>query len=724
MLTFKGIARFAGTLCLAWAGVLPPAHAAEPPAVCGAAWHSTAEQRAAWGLGMAQDYGAHGRVRLWRLITLGEDDPDRLIEPYYGYPPHLILPDSFPDDPEVARIADLIHQNRLPEAVTAIEALTQIPDPAQSDIATERLLVRSELQFAGVLWADGWMGYDGVSEIGGRAQKWMALLDAHFMSLPSSILNHDLVVNAAYWRAAEDLRWFLRSDRSREWEDDEQADDWWLAEAKPGLPVVQGVALATRESELMDWLQSMEAVSSLGSSAWIAYLSQRFKRPDYANAFAHVVAVADSKAASSNTALAWQIAVSRWWAPNIGGRGTLPAEGAFQRYAEELEQRAALCALSPAEQYALGPLRHNSLRQRALLYQGGWSSYADDRRVKPEEAATVDDATRREVMRFALAVNQPDLARTFNAAITPKGDDAVFIPALRALAASDLDQFAAANPDPAALNLLPVRLLADLVERAGLRPDLRAAVARMAWVRAYMLQDDAMLKRITPLLAATNPPMKSLVDAYQASWTKAGQRHAALVLLLKAPGMQMVLWSDWALPRVRLWSEKDEGWRDAQFKTDHQDPNDNNWWCRFDLYQRTSQMRQAFYNAPLGLDVDSAPLPWGYPSGDLDRYREQVLRDHPILKQIDWQELGALTKIANAPTYLSDAAVDWAESSWWDRTFHADAVAEALQLSIRATRWGCHRDGSNARASNRAYRTLHELFPDSDAAKNTPYWYN
>jgi hypothetical protein len=47
-----------------------------------------------------------------------------------------------------------------------------------------------------------------------------------------------------------------------------------------------------------------------------------------------------------------------------------------------------------------------------------------------------------------------------------------------------------------------------------------------------------------------------------------------------------------------------------------------------------------------------------------------------------------------------------------------------LAKSIQATRWGCHRDGSNGAASNAAYRALHEVFPDSAAAKNTPYWYN
>jgi hypothetical protein len=74
---------------------------------------------------------------------------------------------------------------------------------------------------------------------------------------------------------------------------------------------------------------------------------------------------------------------------------------------------------------------------------------------------------------------------------------------------------------------------------------------------------------------------------------------------------------------------------------------------------------------------------------------------------------------------MAQAATEWARSSWWwERYFHGDAMADALAKSIQATRWGCHRDGLNGLASNAAWRALHDMFPDSEAAKNSPYWYN
>jgi hypothetical protein len=72
-------------------------------------------------------------------------------------------------------------------------------------------LVRSELLFAGCALELRLGGYDSVAADGERAQKWMALLNAHFMSLPASILNHDIVVNDAYWRCRRRSHWFLRS---------------------------------------------------------------------------------------------------------------------------------------------------------------------------------------------------------------------------------------------------------------------------------------------------------------------------------------------------------------------------------------------------------------------------------------------------------------------------------------------------------------------------------
>jgi hypothetical protein len=733
MFTFANFSRCFGTLCLIGAGVLAsvlPAFAEETePAACDAAWHAMAEQRANQGLALEQGVGAENRVALWRLLVLGEEEPDRIgLMSDYHYTEGPFLPKSFTNDPEVTRILGLINAGNLDDAMAAIEALTRIPDPVNTDIATERLLVRSELLFAGVLWTTNWGWGESAGAVGTRAQKWMALLNAHFLSLPLSILNHDTVVNDAYWRASEDLRWFLRRDYARDWSYGQVVDDWWLPESARPSQRLAGVAEATRESQLLDWLQSMEGTVGLNDQPWIAYLSLRLGDKAYYNAYDRVVAMRDTVGT-----LPWRIAMVRRWAPIFERNGAHSGLIYWQQkdFLKKLEEREKICALTAAEQYALGPLRFHEARFRALNPQNpesGLLAWRGD--INPGEAATANDRTRREIARFALATGQPVIARYFQQARDPKASEVFYeTPALQALIASDLAGFAAANPDPSALNLLPVRVLAEFIEIPGLRADLRAAVARMTWVRAYVLNDTAILKRITPLVAETNAAMKPLLDVYQAAWTESGQRQAALALLLQTPGMQLVLPDEEDLfggvSRVRIWSDKPEDWQEALFKSDHRNPNDGNWWCRFDLDRQVSKMKANFYDRPLGLSrvaYWNLSLPM---QASLAEYRDGVLREHAILKQVDYEELGRLAKVPSAPVYLAQAATEWAQSSWWwDRYFQGGEMAETLQLSIQTTRWGCHRDGSNGAVSNAAWRALHDLFPDSEAAKNTPYWYN
>jgi hypothetical protein len=707
MRTVGSIARLAGALCLGLAGVFAfgPARG---ETVCDDAWHATAERRATEGLEMVQGVAARERVRLWRLINIGEEAP--VGDPGFSYRAP-ILPAAFADDPEVERIQALIADSRLEEAVAAIEAVTRLPDPTHTDVASERLLVRSELLFAGVLWHGYWDGTDPVFGPGLAAQKWMALLDAHFLSLPLAILNVDEVVNAAYWRAVDDLDWFLRSDGSRDWYRGRQPDAWWLDNA-PVMKGLYGVRLATRESDLLDWLQTMEQARDLGTGPWLAYLSGRTASDEYRKAARHALDRAGGKT------LAWVIAADLWWAPDLPeDEDQVDARRAVYEARGDLEQRAADCRLSIGEQYARGPLRYHALRRELMEQQSaraGWLSWNNRYDVERVAGMDGDPVTLRELARFVIAAGSP--------VAVPKPDHDL-PKTLRALTAPDLDAFAAADPDPAAINVLPLRVLAVLAGKPVLTPPLRAAVTRLAWTRAYLLDNREMLQRLTPLLVDSNPPLKPYLDAYDSAWTDAGRRNAALILLLNVPAMQPVLPDPDDLSRVvgaHTTRTEYDRWGDVLTERDELNRNDNNWWCQVDPSRLVSKLRDNFYNRPLGIDGGfSGPL-----QKTLDRYRDQILKRHAVLGEIDWEELGRLAKIPSAPTYLTREAIDWAEGSWWDRTFHGDVVAETLALSVQVTRWGCDRDGPNGKVSSAAYRTLHRLFPDSKAAKNSPYWYN
>jgi hypothetical protein len=70
-----------------------------------------------------------------------------------------------------------------------------------------------------------------------------------------------------------------------------------------------------------------------------------------------------------------------------------------------------------------------------------------------------------------------------------------------------------------------------------------------------------------------------------------------------------------------------------------------------------------------------------------------------------------------APTYLAIEAVKWAKA----RPNDPDA-AEALAHAVEAGRWGCT-DATTRPASRSAFQTLHRLFPTSEWARRTKYWY-
>ena len=80
-------------------------------------------------------------------------------------------------------------------------------------------------------------------------------------------------------------------------------------------------------------------------------------------------------------------------------------------------------------------------------------------------------------------------------------------------------------------------------------------------------------------------------------------------------------------------------------------------------------------------------------------------------------EVAALAEIGPAPNYLAREAVNWAKS----RPNDVEA-AEALALAVEGTRWGCV-DAQTSAASKRAFQTLHLLFPTSEWARRTKYWY-
>jgi hypothetical protein len=169
-------------------------------------------------------------------------------------------------------------------------------------------------------------------------------------------------------------------------------------------------------------------------------------------------------------------------------------------------------------------------------------------------------------------------------------------------------------------------------------------------------------------------------------------RHiAGLRLLLRTPGIRADVKG----------VEDDQDYSEKELSRDFDHLFRRNWWCGI---------------SPLG------PREW--PSDDaplrVALYRSTGAPQPAFLSAAERaaaaSEQQARAKIGGAATYLAREAVAWATS----RPKDLDA-AEALAHAVEGTRWASC--GSATDASRAAFQTLHKLFPNSEWARKTKYWY-
>jgi len=235
--------------------------------------------------------------------------------------------------------------------------------------------------------------------------------------------------------------------------------------------------------------------------------------------------------------------------------------------------------------------------------------------------------------------------------------------------------------------------LARLVEAAtdGALPDrLTLKIAAAAFTRALLLKRHDAAQTLVPVLRRLAPVLRGDLDRFERA-SSAGDRHiAGLLLLLRTPGM-----------RARIFGpEDDESLRRREAARTFDHTFRRNWWCSFapgeaELTVPDSEVLRLVYR-------DEVPAP-----SFLTADERAALRS----------EVAALAEIGPAPNYLAREAVNWAKS----RPNDVEA-AEALALAVEGTRWGCV-DAQTSAASKRAFQTLHLLFPTSEWARRTKYWY-
>ena len=236
--------------------------------------------------------------------------------------------------------------------------------------------------------------------------------------------------------------------------------------------------------------------------------------------------------------------------------------------------------------------------------------------------------------------------------------------------------------------------LTRLVEAVGsdtLPPRLRLRVAGAAFARAVVLRRHDEALKVAPVLKTLAPVLAKDLEAFETA-TDAGARHrAGVLLLLRTPGLHIDvqgLEDDW-------WFARGEAGRTFEHTFRR------NWWCG----------AEATAGQPSRDRSDLIPLLYG--KGEVP-FPPFVTTDERATVA---GERAALARAGPGPNYLATEAVAWA------RAYPRDPLAaEALALAVEGTRWGCNDQGTTA-LSRSAFQTLHKLFPRTDWARRTKYWY-
>jgi hypothetical protein len=219
----------------------------------------------------------------------------------------------------------------------------------------------------------------------------------------------------------------------------------------------------------------------------------------------------------------------------------------------------------------------------------------------------------------------------------------------------------------------PLALWVEAANSPVLPQQLRDGVALAAWVRAVGLDDAAIVKQIAPMLPKEIRASTGDSTGFPATLT-----------MLRNPGLRPYLQQ--GVQRSLSYHQLDD-YRD-------------NWWC---AKWSDGEIEQNPANGNL-----------------LPRQAIQVGFLTQTEQSAAAKERDQLNTLPGGVVWLGRRAIAYVKEHPDDKD-----GAEALGLTVRATRYGCflEKDGDKKAVSKEAFTMLHRLYPKSDWAARTPYYY-
>jgi tetratricopeptide (TPR) repeat protein len=296
----------------------------------------------------------------------------------------------------------------------------------------------------------------------------------------------------------------------------------------------------------------------------------------------------------------------------------------------------------------------------------------------------------------------------------------------RFLLAKDWDEAIKIDPTSSLsqkmINLMPDTEYYRLASK-GINADI---LSRTAFMQALLLQKNPdIIDKYAMLAIKKNPPLRDDI-------LKAIQNHNPLdyyQFMMRYPRMRPVPFADF-----NWWTEShvSQPKQLGDFTAiDITNPNDNNWWCRYDM---DAAKNAVIHSANIALKTDDAteelfeetPL-FKAERTEFDQKQKDFLATHPYVQKIDENHLKQLSKIPTAPDYLTHKVLD--QESWVNIVFNffdpsqKSMRAADLHNAIRVTRYGCQANGSHESYSRKAFSILKNRYKGTSWEKATPYWF-
>lgn len=506
-----------------------------------------------------------------------------------------------------------------------------------------------------------------------RAQQYL-----HVLAQPLSLLEHDPIANGLFREATIEFSTMYKR---------ELPPGWWLREAAPeGYGATQALADAAREgNDLATW--ALTPASPFSRQAWVI-AARQVDGVRWRDLTRHLMSNGGRNAGA--WALFWHSLRTDYdpalWAQIDADLQALQTSGADAELAvARLPQmffhqvRAALMDAAPDDE-----TRFDTVLQRLRVY--------------PYRNTVHFGQLRTETLRYLMSTGRIGQARRFRD--TPEMEIADS-DLLVLLAEGDTQLIRALEmSDSGWTDRLPTN---SLLRLAQLSSDLDwiADAERMAWTRLYALGDPIGISLDRRMRGRTQETR----DWLSAPGAQRGDR-TLLLDVLNTPGMNI----GFSRRSGRAGSLRD---------LEPINVNDKNWWCPLDLQEEERRMRESVASTMFDRWPDQ--YPYFHPEQNWSDLQPLLAASH-YWQDFDPQERDRLARLDGAGIQLGQEAIAWGESLGWFEA--ADGADRALAGAVRVTRYGCrHRHGTGA-VSKRAFQLLHRQFPDSDAAKATPYWFS